>query len=92
MTDKQKEFLQLAVIEKLTYDEISKKLELERKVFAPWWDALKTEREQLTLVQDKWQAKCPELDFNEFREWFEKADKKCFYCDITEKEVLEFLG
>ncbi len=89
MTNKQKDFLQLAVIEKLTYDEISKKLDLNRNEFASWWDELKTEREQLTIIRDKWQTKCPELDFDQFREWYTNADKKCFYCDITEKEIKE---
>lgn len=87
MTETQKEFLKLAVIEKLKYDEIAVKLGIERKNFAPWWDELKTERERLTEIRDKWQVKCPEIDFETFKNWYEKADKKCFYCNITEREI-----
>ena len=89
MTNKQREFLHLAVIEKLKYNDIAEKLGLAREVFAQWWDELKTEREYLTKIRDKWQAKCPAIEFKEFMEWFENVDKKCFYCDITENEISE---
>lgn len=41
MTDKQKEFLQLAVIDRITYSEIEKQMGIARSEFAPWWDELK---------------------------------------------------
>ncbi len=87
MTETQREFLRLAVIEKLKYDKIAEKLGLDREIFAPWWDELKTERESLVEIRDKWQTKCPELDFEKFKNWYENADKKCFYCKITEQEI-----
>lgn len=87
MTDKKMEFLQLAVIDRLTYNEIQVKLKLDRKVFAPWWNELKTERDRLTLIRDKWQKKCPEVEFCDFKELYEKSDGKCYYCGITENEM-----
>lgn len=87
MTDIQQEFLRLAVVEKLKYDEISKKLGLDRKVFSPWWNELKVERERLTEIRNKWQVKCPEIDFTTFKNWYENTDKKCYYCHITESEI-----
>ena len=87
MTKAQEEFLKLAVIKKRRYDEIAKELSLDRKVFAPWWDELKVERIRLTEIRNKWQAKCPDVDFITFKDWYEKIDKKCFYCHITENEI-----
>jgi len=55
--------LRLAVIKKLKYDEVAVKLRLDRKVFALWWNELKTERKRLIEIGDKWQAKCPEVTF-----------------------------
>jgi hypothetical protein len=89
MTEKQKEFLRLAVVEKLSYDEIAIKLKIDRNLFAPWWNELKEEREYLTIIRDKRQIKCPEIDFDVFKTWFETTEKKCFYCDITEGEITE---
>jgi hypothetical protein len=87
MTDKQKEFLRLAVIDKLTYSEIESQIGLSRDEFSPWWDEFKLERTHLTLIRDKWQIKCPEIKFDDFKDWYESADKKCFYCNITEEDT-----
>lgn len=87
MTDKQTEFLRLAVVQGKKYDEIQEILEINRTEFASWWDELKTERETLTIIRDKWKAKCPELDFEIFENWFTNAERKCFYCEITEAEI-----
>ncbi|MBU2914860.1 hypothetical protein [Reichenbachiella agariperforans] len=57
MTDKQKEFLQLAVIDRLTYSEIEKRMEISRSESAPWWDELKDKRAYLTSIRDKWLKK-----------------------------------
>lgn len=92
MTDKQKEFLKLAVIDGLTYAEIEPIIKLTRKEFAPWWDDLKSDRIQLSLVRDKWKRKCPEIDFEEFKNWHESTDKKCYYCNITEEQTSRLWG
>lgn len=87
MTDKQEKFLRLAVVEGKKYDEIQEILGVNRKDFAPWWNEFKKERELLTLIRKKWKAKCPELDFEIFENWFINSEKKCFYCKITENEI-----
>jgi hypothetical protein len=87
MTDKQKEFLQLAVIDRLTYLEIEKRMGISRSEFAPWWDELKDERTYLTSIRDKWLKKCKEVDFKDFRNWHESTEKKCYYCQISESEI-----
>ena len=89
MTEQQEEFLRLAVVNQLKYDDIERELGISRKTFAPWWNELKEEREYLSSIRKIWNDKCPEINFYEFKDWFEKADKKCFYCDITENEISE---
>ncbi len=85
MTDKQKEFLRLAVIDKLTYAKIELQLGLSRDVFAPWWEEFELERTHLSIIRDKWQKKCPEIKFEDFKNWHESADKKCYYCNLTKE-------
>lgn len=87
MTGQQNSFLQLAVIERLTYEAISLRLNIDRSVFAPWWDELKSERVYLTTIRDKWLRKCPDMDFQVFIDWFERTEKKCHYCGITESDM-----
>ncbi|MCW3788524.1 hypothetical protein [Plebeiibacterium sediminum] len=74
-------------MKRLNYDSISKELGIDRKVFSPWWDELEEERKYLSMIRDKWLAKCPELDFYEFKDWYENTDKKCYYCEITEDDL-----
>ena len=87
MTEQQEKFLRLAVIDQLNYDEIEKKLGIPRKIFAPWWNALKKEREYLSIIRKIWSDKCPEINYYIFKDWYENADRKCFYCGITESEI-----
>jgi 5-methylcytosine-specific restriction endonuclease McrA len=87
MTEKQKEFLYLAVIKKLTYDEIQIKLGIDRSIFSPWWNELKEKREYLVQIRDLWHKKCPQIEFFDFKEWYESKERKCFYCNITEPEI-----
>ncbi len=89
MTENQSKFLRLSVIKGKTYDEIEQILGIERKIFSPWWNEFKDEREQLALIRDKWKLKCPEIDFEIFENWYLRAERKCFYCDITEVEISE---
>lgn len=87
MTDLQKLFLQFAVIDRLSYNDISKKLNIDREEFAPWWNELKIEREYLTTIRDLWLRKCPEIEFTIFRDWYERTEKKCHYCGLTESDM-----
>lgn len=87
MKGKQKDFLKYAIIEQLKYAEIETKLGVKRAIFAQWWDELKKEREYLSLIRRKWRDKCPEIDFYDFKDWYEKTSKKCYYCDIKEDEI-----
>jgi hypothetical protein len=87
MTELQEKFLYLAVIKKRKYDKIAEELKLDRKVFAPWWNELASERKILTEIRDKWQSKCNHLTFDDFKKWYNKTPKRCHYCKITENKL-----
>lgn len=87
MNDLQKKFLRLAVIEQLTYDQIETILSINRKTFSSWWNEFKEERLRLVEIRDLWKKKCPEINFDEFADWYNKATKKCFYCKIRPDEI-----
>lgn len=87
MEEKKLEFLYLSVIKKLTYGEIEEILGVERSVFSKWWYDLKNERKALTQIRDLWQKKCPQIQFDDFKDWYEKSERKCYYCQITESEI-----
>lgn len=90
MKEKQKKFLELAIIEQKTFDEISNILKIERVLVSEWWEELKKEREYLSNLRKIWKAKFKETktaSFWKFKEWFESAEKKCYYCGITESQI-----
>ncbi|WP_339700174.1 hypothetical protein [Algoriphagus aquimarinus] len=87
MTIEQQKFLHLAVVKCIPYSEIEQELGISRKIFSPWWNELKQERLELTKIRVIWKSKCPELSYEDFSHWYQNADKKCFYCDLTEAEM-----
>jgi len=91
MTRTQKQFLKLAVIDQVKYDDIELKLGIKRKDFAPWWDELKEERERLSSLRKTWKSKCQEIDFWTFEKWFKETTKACNYCHITEEQIKQLL-
>ena len=50
-------------------------------------EELKTEREKLAKIRDKWKVKCPKIGFKIFKNWYENTERKCYYCQITENEI-----
>ncbi|HLN20517.1 MAG TPA: hypothetical protein VK213_05470 [Bacteroidales bacterium] len=90
MTEKQKEFLRLAVENEklLKYEEISKILNEPREVLSTWWDALKEEREKLAHIRSVWLLKCHELDYESFKKWYLETEMKCHYCGLTENDMM----
>jgi len=89
MTEKQKEFLKLAVVGQKTYEQIEVELGIPRKVFSLWWDELKDERENLSKIRKVWRLKFNETDFWKFKNWYEKTKRECYYCGITENQISE---
>lgn len=93
MIEKQDQYLKLAVIEQKSYDEITKILEIDRTLVSQWWDELKVQREYLSKLRKIWKAKFENTEttdsFWEFKNWYEKTGKKCFYCGITQEQLNE---
>jgi len=87
MTDIENEFLNLAVVEQLKYEEIEKKLGVKRKQLTYWWEDLKVERERLSKIRKIWKKKFNNTKFWDFHLWYTKTERKCFYCKISEPEI-----
>ncbi len=87
MNKQQEEFLKLAVIELKKYREISSIMKVELKQLSAWWDELSVEREMLASQRKLWKSKCKSMGFWEFKSWYERAERKCHYCGITEPEI-----
>ena len=91
MTNEQQEFLRLAVVEQKHYEEIGKLMGSDAKQLRIWWDELKVEREELSALRKIWKKKFATTDFWVFKKWYEDAERKCHYCDITEIELAELI-
>jgi translation initiation factor 2 beta subunit (eIF-2beta)/eIF-5 len=87
MTEEQKKFIDLAVIQLKKYDEISEILGLDKSMFSKWWDELKEEREELSKIRNIWNRKFENTNFWDFHQWYINTEKKCKYCGITETEI-----
>ncbi len=87
MTEKEKEFLDLAVIKQLKYTEIEKILGVEGSQLTQWWEDLKVERKKLSKIRKIWRKKFTAIDFWDFNKWYTETKRKCFYCNITEPEI-----
>lgn len=91
MTEQQKEFLHLCVVEQLRYDEIAKKLDLPKSTLTSWYEELKEERLAIASVRTLWRRKVKEIQFSDFYKWYMWHERKCFYCDITEAQIKELI-
>ena len=87
MTEEQQKFLELAVIEQLTYDQITERTGIPREKFTQWWEDSEEERETLSKIRQIWTKKCTTIDFWDFHKWYTIADRQCNYCNITEPEI-----
>jgi hypothetical protein len=86
-TQEQK-FLRLAIIEQIKYHEIVEKHNIPLDECRRLWETLKPEREKLSASLGVWKSKSlkGDMDFYEFRKWYE-SPKKCEYCEITQEQL-----
>ncbi|WP_143961328.1 hypothetical protein [Litoribacter populi] len=91
MTQQQKEFLRLCIIEQQKYDEISKTLGVEKSTLSKWYEELKEERLKIAAIRTLWKRKKFIMPFSEFYTKFMSKERKCFYCEITESEINELI-
>jgi 5-methylcytosine-specific restriction endonuclease McrA len=90
LTDKEREFLRLAVIRQQKYVDIEKEKGINRRELSEMWESLKKEREELAALLRIWKSKnkkFDELEFEKFLEWTESTPKQCHYCKITETDL-----
>lgn len=91
MGTKKSEFLKLAILEQMKYADITARLNVDQKTLSLWWEELKPEREKLSALHQLWRKKCKTADFHEFKTWFESTERKCHYCEITEREIEQLI-
>ena len=96
MTELQDEYLKLAVVEQKKFDEIAQILQIDRKRVSELWGELKEPREKLSELRKIWKSKFKETknteSFWKFKEWYEKTERKCYYCGITENQISELFN
>lgn len=87
MTDQQKEFLHLCIVEQVSYKNIAQQLNLPNATLTIWYEELKQERLVISAIRSLWLRKSISLPFIDFYNWYLTQERKCFYCDITEAEI-----
>lgn len=91
MNEKQKLFLQKAIIESKKYSEIAAETDIKHEEMSRWWSELKEEREELAKIRQIWLRKCPTTDYWAFHNWHTQTERKCHYCGITEEEIQKLI-
>ena len=59
-----------------------------------WEYSKKTEQQLKNWFSNKKSSKLLEIEFNKFKDfkiWYDKKDKKCFYCGLTEEASQEIV-
>lgn len=87
MTDLQKEFLHLCVVEQTKYKDISQILNIPTQTLTNWYEDLKEERQKIAEIRTLWTRKKIKMPFADFYNWFLSHKRKCYYCGITEQEI-----
>ena len=91
MTDQQKEFLHLCIVEQTPYKTIAEKLNVPKTTLTTWYEELKDERLKIAEIRNLWTRKKIKLPFSDFYRWHLSHEKKCIYCEITEQEIKQLL-
>ena len=94
MTTEQKiqEFLLLSALEQNNYEEIAKKLGVDRKDLTLWEKENKEKYKEISEIRKIYLRKeLNKIEIRDFYVWYCKQERKCFYCEITEKEINELI-
>ncbi len=78
MSDQQKEFLHLYIVEQLNYKTIAEKLGLQNSTLTSWYDELKEERLVIASIRTLWTIKKIKMAFSDFYKWYLSHERKCF--------------
>lgn len=91
MSDQQKEFLHLCIVEQKSYEIIAQKMNVPKATLTTWYEELKDERLKIAAIRNLWSRKKIKILFSEFYNWYLAHDKKCIYCNISEGEIKQLL-
>ncbi|KAA9332677.1 hypothetical protein [Adhaeribacter soli] len=91
VAEQQKDFLRLHLICGHKYDHISKELGVPRATLTTWYETLRAEREHIAKIRVVWSRKKFTPVFEDFYKWYEKLERKCHYCHITETQIAEMV-
>ncbi len=92
MTDQQKEFLRLHLIEGELYQAIISKMGVTRQELSRWYEELRSEREAIASLRVLWSRKQRDVTFPVFYDWYIAQKRSCGYCGITEAEITSLLA
>lgn len=87
MTEDQKTFLRMHVVEQKSYDTICRELNISRVTLSQWYEELTEERTEIAKIRTIWTRKRFTPEFVDFYNWYISKDRKCKYCGITESEI-----
>jgi hypothetical protein len=91
MTEQEKEFLRLHVINQIKLVEVAALLNLSSKTLSLWYEQLRDEREAITKIRKLWLRKRFSCEFEVFYYWLAELERKCEYCGITEGQIKALL-
>lgn len=91
MTEHQKRFLQLHLIEDKLYESIVQEMNVTRKELSLWYEELRLERGVIASIKPLWSRKQIAGTFSDFYSWYIVQARNCAYCGITEAEIASLL-
>lgn len=91
MTDQQKEFLHLCIVEQIAYKTIAQRLNVPNSTLTIWYEEFKEYRLKIAEIRNLYTRKKIKMPFSDFYTWYLSHERKCFYCDITEQEIKTLL-
>lgn len=87
MTNQEKEFLRLHVMNGIDYKTISEQMRVPKEILTEWYEKLRPEREEIAKIKNFWSRKKFTPTFEKFYDWHLLLDRRCEYCGITEEEI-----
>jgi 5-methylcytosine-specific restriction endonuclease McrA len=91
MTEQQKQFLQLHIIEDKSYKDITQEMGVTRKELSLWYEEMRLERTAIANVKILWSRKQIKVPFAAFYSWYISQERICTYCGITESNIENLL-
>lgn len=83
----ERNFIDLAYVKKIQFSKISILLKLNRTEISQLNRRLRPVWKPITIIVKKWNSKGIGGSFWDFYYWHIHAEKKCFYCEVTELEL-----